>query len=330
MNKLSKLFSSAIFVISSAVTPIPVFAESDSLTLLQNQWASLTKRKANEAALTALNTGPFNKALITWLMTQDPDRIEDLADDGVDEYPQSAQIWYLRGRIQANQAMNSIFSALSHAKKSLTSFEQAVALQPKELVYLNGLLGFYQGAPSIAGGSTEKAQQVAQQILAIAPREGYRALIALGYNKELPETQTWLNEAQTQLGELPEFSYLKGIALQRKEQYTEATHAFNHALNNSNTDEESATFKLNSLYQIGRTAVLKQAYSERAKQALEQYVGSELPSDDMPTHEWATLRLAQVVALNNDKAHAKQLIAGIGATEDERLAKEIKAFKKSL
>ncbi len=304
--------------------------EDENLIALQQQWESLSESKGNEALATALNTETVNQPLIEWLLTQDADRVEELANDGVEDFPQSAQLWYLRGRIHANQAMNSVFSALSHAKKSLKSFEQAAQLQPQELTYLRGVFSFYQGAPSMAGGSTEKAIDVAKSMIAIDARKGYQSLVSLGFNKSLPEVQTWIDEAQAQLGELPEYPYMQGMMLQQEERFAEAAVLLSQAVANEQTDEDSQSFKLKALYQIGRTSVLAEQYSLAAQQSLEQYIEAEPAGQDMPSMSWATLRLAQLHAYNNQSEQAVSLLASIDTQDDERLEDEIKKLKRKL
>ena len=312
------------------LSPLFAMAQDSQVEDVKAKWETLSKSKANDYVAKTLSAASLYKPLVKWLLQQDADRIEDLADDGVDDYPKSAQLWYLRGRIHAIQAQNSVFSALSHAKDSLASFETAANLQPSEMVYQNGLLGFYQGAPSIAGGDTQKAITVAKKMIEINPREGYYALISLGYNKALPDTEMWLNQAKSALGDMPEFPYIEGINFQQAEQYDEARQAFENAVASQQNDEESEKFKMLALYQIGRNAVLEGQYSEASQQALERYISASPEQEDMPELSWARLRLAQIHAFNKNKAEAEILLASIDSNEDERLQDEIKTMKKRL
>ena len=312
------------------LAPLTAFSQDLSLTALQEKWATSSKRDANALVVSALNKATIDKPLLNWVLQQDPDRIEDLADDAVEDYPQSAQLWYLRGRIHAIQAQNSVFSAMSHASDSLASFEQAASLQPQEIVYQNGLFGFYQGAPSIAGGDNDKAAKVARDIIKIDPRQGYYQLVSLGYNKDLDEKASWIDEAQVTLGDLPDFSFLEGISLQSKEQYEQSSAAFQRAASTPLEDEKSQEFKLLSLYQIGRNAVLDERYSTQAQRAFEAYLAVSPEQDGMPEAKWAKLRLAQLHAINKDKGAAQDLLASIDVSDDENLEDEVKKLKKRI
>lgn len=304
-------------------------AQEMTIDVFKQQWEQSSEKEGNAAALVQLSASALNKPILQFLLEQDPDRLEDLVDDGVDDYPESAQLWYLRGRVHAILATSSVFSALSHASDSLESFEKAAQLEPSEIVYQNGLFGFYQNAPGIAGGSIEKAIKVAEHIKTLDEREGYRALISIALDNEEGDAEALIAEASKALGPVPEIPYMQGIALQEQESYDLATAAFKTAIATELEDETSEVYKLRALYQLGRNAVLANSYSSDAQQALETYLSEEWGEDaGLPEKNWARLRLAQILMLNKDIEQAKGLIAQIDPQDDERLVKAVKTFKK--
>ncbi len=69
------------------------------------------------------------------------------------------------GRALGQQASHASFiSAYGDAKKSLAAMQTAVQLNPQNGPALSDLGDYYAQAPSIAGGGTSKAQQIASQL----------------------------------------------------------------------------------------------------------------------------------------------------------------------
>lgn len=69
-----------------------------------------------------------------------------------------------------------IFSKMGLAGKCRTAYEKAVALDPKNIDARFSLMGFYQQAPGIAGGGTDKAMMQAQEIKKLDPARGRQAI----------------------------------------------------------------------------------------------------------------------------------------------------------
>lgn len=59
------------------------------------------------------------------------------------------------------------FSKMSMGKKAKAAFEKSIAIDPQNVGGLGGLAQYYLGAPSIAGGSPEKAGELAKKIIAL-------------------------------------------------------------------------------------------------------------------------------------------------------------------
>jgi len=74
------------------------------------------------------------------------------------------------GRVLGQQASHaSLFSAYGDAKHSLSEMQTAVKLNPLNGPALSDLGDYYAQAPGIAGGGTDKAQQVASQLDKVDP-----------------------------------------------------------------------------------------------------------------------------------------------------------------
>ena len=83
----------------------------------------------------------------------DLDDALDLAESILAKDTTNAETWYWKGRIHGQMASRNFLTALSHAAKSESAFQQAVKLKPDDLKYLRALSRFYITAPAIAGGN---------------------------------------------------------------------------------------------------------------------------------------------------------------------------------
>ena len=109
------------------------------------------------------------------LLGSDIDDAEEKIEEALELAPQRADVHFLCGQVMGIQASQSIFSALSYAGKSLDCFKQAATLEPQNTDYKFGLMMFYLGAPGIAGGDTELAWQLVNDIAALDEQAGMRA-----------------------------------------------------------------------------------------------------------------------------------------------------------
>ena len=80
------------------------------------------------------------------------------------------------------------FRALRLARRGRDFMERAVALDPADIAYREGLVDFYRQAPAIAGGSLARAREHADAIAALDPVRGaaWQASILL-QEKKIPE-----------------------------------------------------------------------------------------------------------------------------------------------
>jgi tetratricopeptide (TPR) repeat protein len=69
----------------------------------------------------------------------------------------------------------NLFRQLGLAKRFRSEAEAAVAIDPKHVQALIGLMIFYVKAPGIAGGDSKKASAIVEQVMAIDKADGYIA-----------------------------------------------------------------------------------------------------------------------------------------------------------
>lgn len=85
---------------------------------------------------------------------------------------------------QTNDPAMGMFDKLSLAKRLRKEAEVALQLDPKNESANSALLTFYLEAPGIAGGSRDKAKDLAARVTAIDPAQGYRLQLAVARKEQ--------------------------------------------------------------------------------------------------------------------------------------------------
>jgi tetratricopeptide (TPR) repeat protein len=87
--------------------------------------------------------------------------------------------WQVASVIGDQASKASMFKAMGLAKRFRQEAEAALALNPRHVHSLSGLSEYYYQAPGIAGGDKKKAEDLANQVLAVSRVDGYIAKISL-------------------------------------------------------------------------------------------------------------------------------------------------------
>ncbi|WMS85639.1 tetratricopeptide repeat protein [Pleionea litopenaei] len=280
---------------------------------------ALLKRNVSPEALHALD-----KAVS--FINADLDNAEKYIEQALDLAPQSAEIQFACGQIMSKQASDAIFSALSYANKSLDCFKSAVALAPTNIEYRSGLMSFYLGAPSIAGGDEELAFEQVQAIEKLDALRGARA--KLRFFREIEDLKSFevvLRKGVEAFPNHAEFYYRLGLFLQENKQYEEASQQFQLSIKAGIDDD--LEFKLNAWYQVGRTALFSETNLEKGIAALQYFIDNSSNSSKVPSNEWANFRIAQLYRLANNKEKTSAHLALISDSSDESLLRAVKRFK---
>lgn len=261
------------------------------------------------------------------LMENGLDEAEEFIDDFVEANPNHAEAHFMRGAIMGMQASDSIFSALGYAKKSLSSFQRAVELEPTSVEYRQGLISFYMAAPGIAGGDMDKAWQHIQTMQEYDRKTALQMELAFWQvEEEQDKFQAALTRGLEEFAEHPDFHYRAGLIAQEEKDFTQAYTHFDSCLATSIESELAASIELNCLYQVGRTALFSEQRLADGIAALEDYQQRTLPNN-VPGKEWAQARLAALYLLADRSDDAQQLVQSIDAGDDENLAEELKSLR---
>lgn len=183
------------------------------------------------------------------------------------------------------------------APKIKGAWEKAVVLDPKAIDPRISLIQFYLMAPSIAGGSVDKAVQMANDIKKIKPAEGHRQLGNIYYReKKFTEAE---KEYVAMAKADPKYAQGLGSFYTNQKQYEEAFALYEDLLKKDTED-------MMAIYQIGKTSALSGQKLDRGEACLKKYLGYS-PKKNEPSHAGANMRLAQITEKRGKKPEAKAL-----------------------
>ena len=264
------------------------------------------------------------------LIEKDLDTAEDLLEEALEENPKNADYHYWFGNMSLLQAANaSIFSAPGYASDAREHLTKALELDPKHTDAMKDLIAFYLNAPSIAGGSTEKAIAMTEKLIQVSPLDGYQSQLNI-YRKEEnreKELQT-ASMLSMKFAHHPRALLSAGFSYQLHKDYPKAFELFGAASKMKVKEEDFSP--LSALYQIGRTAVVSEQQTQLGIQSLESYLKMET-NDSLPSKNWARFRLASLYQQSGELDKAKKLAAMASKDEaDKTLRKRAKKLLKKL
>ncbi|HCZ37830.1 MAG TPA: hypothetical protein DHV26_18060, partial [Cytophagales bacterium] len=191
----------------------------------------------------------------------------------------------------------NIFRQATLGPKMKSAWEKAVQLDPKTVDARESLIQYYLQAPAIAGGSVDKAIEMANEIKKIKPSEGHRQLGNIYYREKKYAEAEKEFIAMTKVDATLTPGLANFYVLQK--QYDKAFAISDEALK-QNPDDMAAT------YQIGKLSALSGLQLDRGEAALKKYLGYQ-PKKNEPSHAGANMRLAQIMEKRGKKSEAKSL-----------------------
>ncbi len=215
--------------------------------------------------------------------------------------PKNAEYHYWLGAAYGSQAQEaSIFSQASLASKTKSEFEQAVALDPNQLEAREGLIDYYTFAPSLMGGSIDKAKEQAAEIRKRDAIKGHLAFARIYLRDKKPELAR--KEYTDMVREQPTSS---------KAHYWLGIYYFSNDKNyKAATDEFEGIVRMDPAYlpayfQIGHVAALAGNNFPRGEETLKRYLGYT-PKEDEPPVARAHYWLGVLYEKQGKKAEARQ------------------------
>jgi tetratricopeptide (TPR) repeat protein len=225
------------------------------------------------AALAA--TDPFTAGREA-LKKRDHTRAVDEFEKAVSQKP-TAEAYYWLGVAYGEQALQAnVFKQAMLAKKVKDSFEKSVQLDPKYVEPRLSLIDYYLIAPSVMGGSVEKAKEQAAALRSIDSLAGHRGMAKI-YAKD-KKYDLVRNEMVLAVRELPNSAvahFYLGNAYFNEKNYPAAMHEY----------EMSAKLDpayIRAFYRVGVTAATSGTALPRGEELLKKYL-TQTPGEGDPS-----------------------------------------------
>lgn len=191
-------------------------------------------------------------------------------------------------------------SSLGDAGDGESRLRKALEIDPENLEARESLAGFLAGAPWIAGGDMDEADEHAEFIRARDPERG---VMVLARNRLADdETGEAVAILERELKENPEWDSLAvplGIGYQNLEQYEKAFEVLARYAGRPDPDPMA-------VYQLGRTAALSGKHLAEGREAMKRYIEMKTADDSLSIPlAPAWWRLGMIENLDGDKEAAR-------------------------
>jgi tetratricopeptide (TPR) repeat protein len=218
------------------------------------------------------------------------------------------------GRVLGQQASHaSLFSAYGDAKKSLAAMQTAVQLNPQNGPAMSDLGDYYAQAPGIAGGGTDKAQQVASQLDKVDPARAaqLRGDIATQQKNYTDAEQYYKQAASVSPTPADYWSVLANFYRGRQE-WTQLDAAIQSCAAAAAKDSNSGI----GLYDGAGVLIAAKRNPQLAEQMLENYLSGSSLNEQAPAFI-AHIRLSRLKQQLGDAAGAQQDLAAAATLAKE-------------
>lgn len=214
------------------------------------------------------------------------------ANDKIAEY----HLWLGNAYATVAQSANMLKQGML-VPKMKSEWEKAVSIDPTLVDARRSLIQFYLQAPSIMGGSIDKAKEMAKEIIKLNPADGHIQLGNIYLKENNPQAaEKEYNEA---IKADPNYSQFICAFYLNQKQYDKAFACFEEAVKKNPLD-------YGSIYQIGKTSAISGLKLDRGEECLRKYLIYE-PKKNEPSHAGANMRLAQIYERQGKKVDAKKL-----------------------
>lgn len=290
-----------LFLCALLTACVPAFAA----TIVEaDAWLKAKDARASPAIAALLKAQPKSaevRILQARLLLQQ-DKSEDAIDaasEAVELAPDSAQAHFWLGNAYGSRiGQVGTMSQAFMAPKLRDAFERAIALDPGLHEARSSLMEYYLQAPSVVGGSVDKARQQATELARRDPPRGHYARGRLAMHDKQPDVAAKAYVAAWQARpENATFRMAAGLSLQETKQWDRA-----FGLYQAWTAEEPKAAA--AWYQLGRASALSGQRLDVGADALRKYLSLPLQPGQPPLHH-AWFRLGQVQAKSGDTAAAR-------------------------
>lgn len=182
------------------------------------------------------------------------------------------------------------------APKIKAEYEKTVALDPTNIGAYRGLIQYYSQAPSIMGGSMEKAHECADKIKKLNPAAGYQSKA----NIYVREKKFDLAEKEWKEAIKTDPTLFAGLIqfYSNQQKYASAFSVLDEAI-------KKTPDNMLLQYQYGRTSALSGEQLQRGEEYLRKYLAYK-PKETEPSLAGANMRLGQILEKKGNKVEAKK------------------------
>ena len=213
------------------------------------------------------------------------------------------------GRALGEKAGHANFmSAYSLGKQTRAEFETAARLNPRDAEALSDLGDFYQQAPGIVGGGTDKAERVARQLDSVDPARAHqlRARIAEGHS-DFGSAERELKAAIAASAHPALYWTTLASFFRRRQRWQDLDSAVHNSYTAASRDRHATI----ALYDGAGVLIESKRDPAMAAKMLEAYIGSDSRTEEGPTFE-AHVRLAKLKnSLGDDTAAKRERAAAL-------------------
>jgi len=234
------------------------------------------------------------------MVENDDDRSVEWMEQAVKLNPKSSVYHDWLGRAYGNKAMRSSkFKLLFLAPKVKNQFETAVALDPNNLDAREDLMSYYMQAPGVAGGSKQKALEMAMEIKKRnAYRGGYTVASVCVQTKDFACAERELVALRSAYPDSAgTYAQLAAFYANQKE-FDKSWAVIEERLKAKPGDKAA-------LFAVGRTGALSGQNLDRAEAALKSYLASPPDVNAIPPAN-VHFRLGMVYEKKGDTALARK------------------------
>jgi len=216
----------------------------------------------------------------------------------LDETDSGYRTWLGRAYILKLQTV-TFFEKGVLAGRAQEQLQKAITLDPTNVQARIFLAQYYVSAPSIAGGSTKKAREQAEEIIKHDPVEGNALLAGIHVRDE--EYDLAIDKYEQCIESQPDnvtYRYQLAMLYQKLEHFDLSLAGFEKMLE---IDPEATS----ALYQIGRTAVFSKTNLDRGIECLQSYLKKDVKPGH-PGYDAAHWRLGMLFEHKGDLTRARE------------------------
>jgi tetratricopeptide (TPR) repeat protein len=212
--------------------------------------------------------------------------------------PQNSRAQDWMGRAYGMKANGAgPFTGLKLAHEVREAFEASFSLDSHNADAVNDLAEYYVGAPSLVGGGTDKADDLADRVQGYMPQTAHRIHALSAEKRKDYNTAEREFSAATSVKNAPEAWVDLGGFYKRHKQTAKAVDALQHAFSADAAKNAAVVDVASYLMDMHTEPAL-------AKKALEQYLTGDAKSDAAPVVHVHVL-LGRLLQADGDKAGAK-------------------------